>query len=135
MYLSSLTYLPHRHDPPPCHTYIYIEKNTDQYLTLLTIMSCLLGHLHGSLTCIFTVHHKHAVHDSQRLTDRLYHHSEHGYQAHTTEPVQGLYGVTTEAYWAIQVRHVCEIYGWCFIDTCIWLRSSFLITLSQCVCN
>ena len=30
------------HDPPPCHTYIYIDKNTDQSLTLLTTISCLL---------------------------------------------------------------------------------------------
>ena len=31
------------HDPPPCHTYIYIDKNTDQYLKVLTTISCLLG--------------------------------------------------------------------------------------------
>ena len=57
------------------------------------------------------------------------------YRTHTTESVWGLYGVTTQAYWAIQVRRVCEIYGCCFIDTCIWLRSRFLITLSHCICN
>ena len=31
------------HDPPPCHTYIYIDKNTDQSLTLLTTISCHLS--------------------------------------------------------------------------------------------
>ena len=28
---------------PPCHTYIYIDKNTDQSLILLTTISCLLS--------------------------------------------------------------------------------------------
>ena len=41
MYLSSLN-LPHRHDPPPCHTYIYIDNYTDQCLTLLTTIGYLL---------------------------------------------------------------------------------------------
>ena len=31
------------HDPPPCHTYIYIDNYTDQSLTVLTTISCLLG--------------------------------------------------------------------------------------------
>jgi hypothetical protein len=31
------------HDPPPCHTYIYIDNHTDQSLILLTTISCLLG--------------------------------------------------------------------------------------------
>ena len=31
------------HDPPPCHTYIYIDNYTDQSLILLTTISCLLG--------------------------------------------------------------------------------------------
>ena len=129
MYLLSFN-LPHRRDPPPCHTYIYIDKNTDQYLTLLTIMSCLLGHLHGSLTCIFTVHHKHAVHDSQRLTDRLYHHSEHGLPGTYNRACTRLIRSHHRGVLGIQVRHVCEIYGWCFIDTCIWLRSSYTLVMS-----
>jgi hypothetical protein len=52
------------HDPPHCHTYIYIDNYKDQFLALLTTISCLLGNLHGSLTCTFTMHHKQAVHDS-----------------------------------------------------------------------
>ena len=31
------------HDPPLCHTFIYIDNYTDQSLTLLTTISCLLG--------------------------------------------------------------------------------------------
>ena len=31
------------HDPPPCHTYIYIDNYTDQRLILLTTISCHLS--------------------------------------------------------------------------------------------
>ena len=31
------------HDPPPCHTYIYIDNYTDQSLILLTTISCHLS--------------------------------------------------------------------------------------------
>ena len=86
------------HEPQGVSGYMITAQYTDQYLTLLTIMSCHLGHLNGSLTCAFTMHHKQAVHDSQRLTDSLWHHPEHGYRTHTTEPVRGLYGVITKAY-------------------------------------
>ena len=81
------------HDPPPCHTYIYIDKNTDQYLAALTTISCLLSHLHGSLTCAFTMHHKQAAHDSQRLTHSLWHHSESTDTGHIQ---QSLYEAYTE---------------------------------------
>ena len=37
------------HDLPPCHTYIYIDKNTDQSLILLTTINCHLNaHKHVS---------------------------------------------------------------------------------------
>src|SRR6056300_1742200 len=42
-HVSIVTYMPRRHDPPPCHTYIYIDNHTDQPLTLLTTISCLLS--------------------------------------------------------------------------------------------
>ena len=32
-----------RHDPPPCHTYIYMDNYTDQSLKVLTTISCLLS--------------------------------------------------------------------------------------------
>ena len=129
MYLSSLN-LPHRHDPPPCHTYIYIDKNTDQCLTALTTISCLLSHLHGSLTCAFTMHHKQAVHDSQRLTDSLWHHSESRIPDTYNRVCTRLIRSHHKGVLGIQVMHVCEIYGWCFIDTCIWLRSSYISVMS-----
>jgi hypothetical protein len=78
----SVCFTPRGGHDPPCRTYIYIDDYTDQYLAALTIISCLSSHFHGSLTgsTIILNHHR--------------------YRTHTTEFVRGLYGVTTEAYWA-----------------------------------
>ena len=122
MYLSSLTY-PTGTSHPPCRTYIYIDKNTDQCLTALTIMSCLLGHLNGSLTCAFTMHHKQAVHNSQRLTHGLYHHSESRIPDTYNRVCTRLIRSHHRGVLGIQVRHV-------WIDTCIKLRSSYISVMS-----
>jgi hypothetical protein len=42
-HVSIITHMPHRHGPPPCHTYIYTHNYTDQCLTLLTTISCHLS--------------------------------------------------------------------------------------------
>ena len=108
---------------PPCHTYIYIANYTDQYLAALTIISCLLSHLHGSLTCAFTMHHKQAVHDSQRLTHSLWHHSESRIPDTYNRVCTRLIRSHHRGVLGIQVRHVC-------MGKCIKLRSSYILVMS-----
>ena len=108
---------------PPATRNIYTDNYTDQCLAAVITISCLLGDVHGSLTCVFTMHHKQVAHDSKRLTHSLWHHSElripYTYNRVCTRLIRSPYRGVLD----IQVRHVC-------IGTCIKLRSSYILIMS-----
>ena len=60
---------PHLHGPPPVATYIYTGRYTDWVQTMVTTISYLLWHLHGSLTCPPAMLHRHAVYGDYRVCD------------------------------------------------------------------
>ena len=68
---DTCSYMMGRHEPPPVPTYIFTGCYTDWVWPLVTTISCRLVQSNGSLTCLPKMHHRHALYDSRRVTDRL----------------------------------------------------------------